>query len=130
MVAILRRVLQLVDHWPAGRKPGPMLLPPTLVEKHGFRPGDTPSDALLEDLALHYSMTVYHLCGTCRIGGVVDAQLRVKGVENLRIADASVMPNLISGNTNAPAIMIGEKAAEMIAWDHDVRLRQFVGRRP
>jgi choline dehydrogenase-like flavoprotein len=49
------------------------------------------------------------------------------GVGRLRVADASVMPNVTSGNTNAPSIMIGEKAGEMIAVDHGVRLRAFVG---
>ena len=85
-----------------------------------------PSDALLEDLALHFSMTVYHLVSTCRIGSVVDPQLRVFGVRNLRVAAAGIMPNIVSGNTNAASIMIGEKAAEMIASDYDVRLKEFV----
>jgi choline dehydrogenase len=91
--------------------------------------GAAPTDALLEDLALHYSWTVYHPTTTCRIGTVVDPRLRVKGVERLRVADASVMPNVVSGNTNAAAIMIGEKAAEMLAADHGVNLSEFVGER-
>ncbi len=70
---------------------------------------------------------MYHLTSTCRIGNVVDPRLRVVGVERLRVADASVMPNVISGNTNAPTIMIGEKAAEMLAAEHGVRLAEFVG---
>lgn len=61
------------------------------------------------------------------MGDVVDAQLRVKGVQKLRVADASIMPNVTSGNTNAPCIMIGEKAAEMLARDHGVALARFVG---
>jgi choline dehydrogenase len=58
---------------------------------------------------------------------VVDPDLRVTGVAGLRVADASVMPNVTSGNTNAASIMIGEKAAEMIAVDHDVHLKEFAG---
>ena len=72
---------------------------------------------------------MYHHTCTCRIGDVVDPQLRVFGVQKLRVADASVMPKVISGNTNAPSIMIGEKAAEMIAADYGVKLAEFVGER-
>jgi choline dehydrogenase-like flavoprotein len=59
---------------------------------------------------------------------VVDAELRVHGIGGLRVIDASVMPTVISGNTNAATIMIGEKAAELIARAHDVQLADFVGR--
>ena len=128
MVAVVRRALEIVDHWPQTEgRPGPMMVPPRLAEMHGYQPGEAPSDELLEDIALHFSLTVYHLSCTCRIGDVVDPVLRVKGVSKLRVADASIMPNIVSGNTNATSIMIGEKAAELIAVDHGVKLAEFVG---
>ena len=58
---------------------------------------------------------LYHPVGTCAIGSVVDAELHVRGVEGLRVVDASVMPTVPRGNTNAPAIMIGERAANLLA---------------
>jgi choline dehydrogenase-like flavoprotein len=124
-LSILRKSLEIVKAWP--NKLGALRVPPAIAERHGYRDGVTPSDALLEDLARHYAFTVYHLTSTCRMGDVVDARLRVKGVQKLRVADASIMPNVTSGNTNAPSIMIGEKAAEMLARDHGVALARFVG---
>ncbi len=126
MVAVMRKALAIAENWPGQTKPE-LQVPPELGRKHGHKPGEPLSDALLENIALHFSLTVYHLSCTCRIGDVVDPRLKVFGVRNLRIADASIMPEIVSGNTNAASIMIGEKAAEMIARDHGVRLRQFVG---
>ncbi len=127
MVSVMRRSTEIVANWPGPNKPGPLNVPPLLAKKHGYKPGQPPSDALLENMALHYATTVYHLSCTCRIGSVVDPRLRVFGVAKLRVADASVMPEIVSGNTNAASIMIGEKAAEIIAADHGVKLANFVG---
>jgi len=75
-------------------------------------------DAEIERAIRARADTVYHPAGTCRMGSdagaVLDPELRVRGVEGLRVADCSVMPSLIGGNTNAPAIMIGERAAEFM----------------
>ena len=74
--------------------------------------------AALRDLIREHADTIYHPVGTCRMGAdarsVVDPHLRVRGAENLRIADAAIMPAIISGNTQAPTAMIGEKAADLI----------------
>lgn len=126
MIAVMRRALDVAAAWP-GTGLGDLMVPPALAEAHGHTPGDVPSDALLEDLARSYALTVYHPTSTCRIGSVVDPTLRVEGVDGLRVADASVMPDVVSGNTNAACIMIGEKAAEMIAADHGITLAETVG---
>ena len=59
-------------------------------------------------------MTMYHPVGTCFMGKVVNEELKVLGVENLRVADASIMPEIVSGNPNAAVVMIAEKASDMI----------------
>jgi choline dehydrogenase-like flavoprotein len=72
------------------------------------------SDEQIMDWVREAAQTVYHPTSTCAIGAVVDPQLRVYGVEGMRIADASVMPTITRANTNAATIMIGEKAADLI----------------
>jgi choline dehydrogenase len=105
---LLRRIMQ-----------APALAP--YIESE-YEPG--PACASDEDLLAHIrarASTIYHPTCTCRMGedamAVVDARLRVRGVGRLRIVDGSVMPSLVSGNTNAAIIMIGEKGAEMILED-------------
>jgi choline dehydrogenase-like flavoprotein len=85
------------------------------VDRHPVNLND---DAALEQQIRDRADTVYHPVGTCRMGpdasDVVDTQLRLRGVEGLYVADASIMPRLISGNTNAPSMMIGERAADFV----------------
>ncbi len=93
-----------------------------LITEEGEPGAAAQSDAALLDWLRGNAVTVYHPVGTCRMGSdaraVLDPALRVRGVQGLRVADASVMPTLTSGNTNAPAIMIGEKCAQMVLADH------------
>ena len=92
------------------------------ITKRKFSPGNNVKEdddilAFLKDKA----NTIYHPVGTCKMGNddmaVVDTQLKVHGLQNLRVIDASIMPTLISGNTNAPTIMIAAKAADDILQD-------------
>jgi choline dehydrogenase len=87
-----------------------------------FRPGEAAqSDEDLLGFAREYGATIFHPSGTCRMGSdpmaVVDARLRVHGVAGLRVVDCSIMPTLVSGNTHWPAVMIAEKASDMILED-------------
>lgn len=109
-VRLARRIL----HSPSLER----LLDCELAPGHG--PEDELDDAAIEAHISNVAKTVYHPCGTCKMGlssdpgAVVDSKLRVHGVPRLRVADASIMPNLVSGNTNAPAIMIGQRCADFI----------------
>ena len=91
-------------------------------EPEEFRPGiNIQEDEELVKAGSLYTQTIFHPVGTCKMGNdknaVVSDQLKVHGIENLRVIDASVMPNITSGNTNAPTIMIAEKGADMILKD-------------
>ncbi len=96
---------------------------PPISQMHGpeMMPGEAlQSDAELEKFVRETGAITLHPVGTCKMGlesdpmAVVDDQLRVRGVQGLRVIDASVMPNVPGGNTNAPTIMIAEKAADLI----------------
>ena len=85
---------------------------------------DITSNEELIDYIKNTSTTIFHPCGTCKMGdvndkeSVVNNKLLVHGIENLRIIDASIMPSIISGNTNAATVMIGERGADFIIQDH------------
>lgn len=87
-----------------------------------YRPGgDVQSDQELLEFAREYGATIFHPSGTCKMGrdpmAVVDERLRVHGVAGLRVVDCSIMPTLVSGNTNSPVVMVAEKASDMILED-------------
>jgi choline dehydrogenase len=97
---------------------------PNLLSGAELSPGPAvKSDTDLESLIRPNVATTYHPVGTCKMGperdpmAVVDSGLRVHGITGLRVADASIMPNIIGGNTSAPSMMIGERAAEFIVQD-------------
>jgi choline dehydrogenase len=102
-------------------------LAPYIVEE--LRPGAAVrSDDELLAFARAYGATIFHPSGTCRMGSdamaVVDDRLSVRGVRGLRVVDCSIMPTLVSGNTNAPVVMIAEKASDMILEDAAQRVRR------
>jgi Choline dehydrogenase and related flavoproteins len=84
------------------------------IERAPYRVPESDSDQDLLAFARTAGQTVYHPTSTCAMGAVVDSELRVYGTEGLRVVDASVMPSITRGNTNATVIMIAEKAADLI----------------
>jgi choline dehydrogenase-like flavoprotein len=117
-------VLELLAGYKLGRRI--MKAPAMVAAAGGFEidPGPTvTSDAQIIDYIRRTAESIYHPVGTCKMGldgmAVVDDRLRVHGIAGLRVADASVMPRVIGGNTNATAMVIGEKAARMMLADHN-----------
>ncbi|WP_317126911.1 GMC family oxidoreductase [Chryseobacterium bernardetii] len=88
-------------------------------------PGEGKTKEEVIDYIKKSCSTYHHMTGTCKMGidslAVVDPRLKVYGIKGLRVADASIMPDVVSGNTNAPTIMIGEKAADMIKEDYHLK---------
>lgn len=120
LIAGVRETRRILAHSPISDMLGQERLPGKALE----------SNVQLEKAIRATLSTVYHPVGTCKMGvesdsdAVVDARLRVYGVQNLRVADASVMPNIIGGNTSAPTMMIGERAARFIHEDWSQELSQ------
>ena len=116
IVAAVRRVRDFFAAPALGKYRGDEILPGDAVH----------SDEQILEFVRAEAESVYHPVGTCKMGSdemaVVDARLRVHGVKGLRVADASIMPTVPSGNTNAPAIMIAEKCADMLLDDAGVKV--------
>ncbi|WP_413106111.1 GMC oxidoreductase [Streptomyces sp. Inha503] len=106
-----RRAPRLSAPWPSGRRH--QLDELRGAANAGLAPASD-SDQDIDEYIRTQSFSFYHPSGTCMMGKVVDHELRVRGLDNVRVADTSIMPTLVTGNTNAPAIMIGEKAATFI----------------
>jgi choline dehydrogenase-like flavoprotein len=103
MLAGMRKALEIAEQEPLRK-----------VMRKPYTVPDGDSDEAIMDFVRRAAHTVYHPTSTCAIGSVVDPQLRVYGCEGLRVADASVMPTITRGNTNAATIMIAEKAADLV----------------
>ena len=104
-----------------------------IVDKYSCGAFDPFSVEYFECSLKHWSFSIYHAVGTSKMGpesdpfAVVDSELKIHGVINLRVIDASIMPTIVGGNTNAPTIMIGEKGADMIIkeWEGNTKPKSY-----
>ncbi|GBN09727.1 Glucose dehydrogenase [FAD, quinone] [Araneus ventricosus] len=130
VVDIMKQCVNIVTNTTAFEKIGAQMF---TIKVPGCEKFDIYSDNYLRCLARNYPINIYHPSGTCKMGDeddettVVDPELKVKGIKNLRVVDASIMPTISSGNTNAPTIMIAEKASDMIKNDNPDRKKCFEG---
>lgn len=119
-MAICKEAVKLLEQPSLRSEVKEVLVPQVLSRQFG---DDLQSDRLWEAWIRSFAQTIYHPVSTCAINQVVDPKCRVLGLQGLRVADASVMPEAISGNTQAPCVMIGEKVADLMAPEHGLSLQ-------
>lgn len=119
-VAICKEAAKILDQPSLRREVKEVLIPQALTRRFG---DDLQNDHLWEAWIRSYAQTIYHPVSSCAINQVVDPKCQVFGLQGLRVADGSVMPEAVSGNTQAPCVMIGEKVADMIALEYGLTLQ-------
>ncbi|GBN09728.1 Glucose dehydrogenase [FAD, quinone] [Araneus ventricosus] len=130
VVDIMKQCVNIVTNTTAFKKIGAEMF---TIKVPGCEEHEIYSDDYLRCIARDYALNAYHPSGTCKMGDVgdettvVDPELKVKGIKNLRVVDGSIMPTSPSGNINAPIIMIAEKASDMIKNDNPDRKKCFEG---
>lgn len=123
-----KKAVQIVNEYPLSQyleDPNPMF-PPALIKKYNGVQID--NDQFWEDMIRMHATHVYHPVSTCAMGSVLDSDCKVLGIKNLRVADCSSFPHITSGNTNAPAILIGEIVSDFIKKEYNLNSQLETGR--